>query len=173
MYYEKIEEIGIDRLMDYSQERRDSILLHMPHDELVCLFHFMNVKDVRELFSADVIKDCFYNIPVEYTFPLLTECKSFYKHFLSSTDIKERIEYMSLTLFYEEMVHHYDTLKRLLRDKIITRKLIQSKFHSISLSKLATICKRYPIWKTWVHPHPLLERLPFPTDVSIHIFSFL
>ena len=108
MYYEKIEEIGIDRLMDYSQERRDSILLHMPHDELVCLFHFMNVKDVRELFSADVIKDCFYNIPVEYTFPLLTECKSFYKHFLSSTDIKERIEYMSLTLFYEEMVHHYD-----------------------------------------------------------------
>ena len=176
-YSDKIENIvsnyGVDHMLKKCYKKRDLLLVNMPHDELLILFQFMDSNDIIRLFTSDVIKNCFKHIPVQDTFPLLSECKLHYDHFLSNHNIKERILYMPFKLFYEEMENHYTTLLLLINNNVITKEDIKYKLHSVSLSELAHACNRYPIWKKWIHPHPLLEQLQFSSDVSIHIFNFL
>jgi hypothetical protein len=171
--YEKIEEIGVDGLLRKSPQKRDSILKKVPLDQLCCLFMFMDQDEIRQLFSPHVIKSCFAHIPLEDTFTVLYESYQCYSSFLSKSNIKERIECMPIVRFSEEMDQYYDIITLLLEERVISRSLIQSKFHHSSLTELAIITRKYPRLKRWVYPHPLLESLPFPTDLSIYIFEFL
>lgn len=176
-YSDKIEKIvsnyGVEHILKKSYKKRDLLLVNMPHDELLILFQFMDSNDIILLFSSDVIKNCFKHIPIQDTFPLLSECDLHYYQFLSNNDIKNRILCMPFKLFYEEMENHYNTLLLLIKENVITRQDIKNKLHYVTLSELSNACRIYPIWKKWIHPHPLLEQLPFPSDVSIYIFNFL
>jgi hypothetical protein len=174
LYCDKIESLYSDSLLQRKpKHKRDLLLQNVPNDQLICLLNFMDVEECRTLFSSTVIKNCFQNIPIEDTFPLVRDCKSFYLEFIPKCDIQIRIEFMSLRMFTQEMIYHYKTLTRLLTDHVITKQMIVNKLHSATLSELARICRENPVWYKWIHPHPLLEKLPFPTDVSKFIFTFL
>ena len=174
LYYEKVEQQFGDYLLQKKpKNKRDSILEKVPNDQLICLLNFMEVEEVRFLFSPQMIKKCFENTPIEDTFPLLRDCKDFYLEFLTKKDIQIRIEFMSFRLFTQEMYYHYKVLEKLLQDNVISRQLVLTKLHSATLSQLANLCREDHIWKKWIFPHPLLEQLPFPTDISTYIFSFL
>ena len=165
--YEKIEEIGVDGLLKKSIQKRD------PVDQLTCLFMFMNQDEIRQLFSPQVIKSCFEQIPLEDTFTVLYESYKYYSFFLSKSNILERIKCMTISSFVEEIEKHNDILKLLLDQCVISDSIIQSKFNHSNLSKLGIIYRKYPHLKKWIYTHPLLVSLPFPSDISIYIFEFL
>lgn len=173
LYYEKIEEIGVEGLFRKSNIKRDSILKKVPFDQLTCLFMFMTQNEIRQLFSPHVIKSCFEHIPLEDTFTVLCESEQYYSFFLSKENIIERIKCMPISMFSEDIEIYYDIVELLIQENIISKSLIQYKFNQASLSKLGPIYRKYPRLKKWIYSHPLLESLPFPFDISIHIFEFL
>ena len=169
-----MEDLGIDMFCNMSLRKRDKLLLKVPKDELTCLFMGFEEDDILKCFSDTIIYKAFYKLPINDTLLLLSYIKVENMNLFLS-DINERINCMSMNKvrFLEELHQHSDTLFILLESNIIKYDMIKARiFNNYILSDIATLFRTNKKFKK-LGIHPLVYKLPFPTDLSLYIYSFL
>ena len=92
---------------------------------------------------------------------------------MNKSQVKYRLLSMTPKLLSEEMDNYPLVLLDYYKNGFLSLSYLRSLFYNQYLSTLATFIRCNKNYKSIIHPIPILDSLPFPTDVSLHIFSFL